>query len=77
MAVIKVEEAVLEVMEKLSKLTGKPKEKVLAVALRRYLKELERRNIIEKMVKAAKQIKSDPEALKDIEQLDELAGDGF
>jgi predicted transcriptional regulator len=74
---IKLDEEFDRILTELSRKTKKKKSQVIREALLEYREKLHRRELIERMVKAAERIKEDDEALKEIKELEGTTGDGL
>ncbi|WP_163327662.1 ribbon-helix-helix protein, CopG family [Desulfurobacterium thermolithotrophum] len=74
---IKLDEEFDRVLTELSRKTRKKKSQVIREALLEYQEKLRRKELIGRMVRAAKRIKEDPEAMKDIKELEGTVGDGL
>jgi len=74
---MKVDEEFDRVLTDLSKKTKKKKSQLLREALLEYQEKLRKKELVERMVKAAERIKKDHNALKDIKELEGTIGDGL
>ncbi len=74
---MKVDKELEGLLAELSRKTKKPKSQLIREALFEYRERMRKKELIDKMVKSAKKIKADKEALKDIKELEGTIGDGF
>ena len=74
---IKLDDEFDRILTELSRKTKKKKSQVIREALLEYREKLRRKELIERMVKAAERIKKDKDALKEIKELEGTTGDGL